>query len=184
MGFSETVKQAAKEKAHYSCCWCQRRDLFLEVHHILPQAEDGEDTIDNAAPLCPLCHEAVGGNAGRRKQLRERRDWWWSRCEKVETQPDFGPLYAEIRPALKKVDQLLEGVHAGQEDLRYLKDAVTELQRIQIGQVFAATTVEQVAFATGSVSGGGRLIGIGAHGTGTYLPPSESDDDNEKPPPE
>ena len=29
---------------------------FLEVHHIVPLSEDGDDTIENAAALCPNCH--------------------------------------------------------------------------------------------------------------------------------
>jgi len=31
---------------------------FLEVHHIIPLSEDGPDTVDNAAALCPNCHRA------------------------------------------------------------------------------------------------------------------------------
>ncbi|MBB1125910.1 HNH endonuclease [Thiospirillum jenense] len=29
---------------------------FLEVHHIIPLKEGGEDTIDNVVALCPNCH--------------------------------------------------------------------------------------------------------------------------------
>ena len=29
---------------------------YLEVHHIVPLSEDGEDTVDNAMALCPNCH--------------------------------------------------------------------------------------------------------------------------------
>lgn len=29
---------------------------FLEVHHQIPLAEDGEDTVENALALCPNCH--------------------------------------------------------------------------------------------------------------------------------
>lgn len=31
---------------------------FLEVHHVIPLAEDGPDTITNAIALCPNCHRA------------------------------------------------------------------------------------------------------------------------------
>ena len=31
-------------------------DPFLEVHHVVPIAEGGPDTIDNAVALCPNCH--------------------------------------------------------------------------------------------------------------------------------
>jgi len=32
---------------------------FLEVHHIIPLAEGGDDVMSNAAALCPLCHREL-----------------------------------------------------------------------------------------------------------------------------
>ena len=32
------------------------KKLYLEVHHIIPLAEGGDDTIENAIALCPNCH--------------------------------------------------------------------------------------------------------------------------------
>jgi 5-methylcytosine-specific restriction endonuclease McrA len=29
---------------------------YLEVHHIIPLSENGEDSVDNAIALCPNCH--------------------------------------------------------------------------------------------------------------------------------
>ena len=29
---------------------------YLEGHHVKPLSEKGEDSIDNVAALCPLCH--------------------------------------------------------------------------------------------------------------------------------
>lgn len=55
MAFSEKVKKQAREKACFRCVICHRP--FVEVHHILPQAEDGADTLENAAPLCAECHD-------------------------------------------------------------------------------------------------------------------------------
>lgn len=43
---------------------------FLEVHHIIPLAENGADIVENAAALCPNCHRAC--HYGREAdQLRE-----------------------------------------------------------------------------------------------------------------
>lgn len=49
MGFSEKVKEEARRKSGFRCVICQ--EPFVEVHHIIPQSEGGEDTIENAAPL-------------------------------------------------------------------------------------------------------------------------------------
>ncbi len=32
---------------------------YLEVHHVVPLSEDGDDTFINAAALCPHCHREV-----------------------------------------------------------------------------------------------------------------------------
>ena len=59
------------------------RDLFLkdddtpylEVHHVVPLAEGGDDTLVNAAALCPHCHRALHFGKGRmakRGALAER----------------------------------------------------------------------------------------------------------------
>lgn len=56
MGFSEKVKEEARRKSGFRCVICQ--EPFVEVHHIIPQNEGGEDTIENAAPpLECICRE-------------------------------------------------------------------------------------------------------------------------------
>jgi 5-methylcytosine-specific restriction protein A len=32
---------------------------YLEVHHVVPLAEGGEDSIENATALCPNCHREL-----------------------------------------------------------------------------------------------------------------------------
>ena len=53
------------------------------MHHILPQAEGGPDSEDNAAPLCPSCHRIYGGNPELRARIREMRDAWYEMCERL-----------------------------------------------------------------------------------------------------
>mgnify|MGYP001369933802 FL=1 len=53
-----------KQRADGVCELCEKegpfldRDNqpFLEVHHIVPLADGGPDTVDNAVALCPNCH--------------------------------------------------------------------------------------------------------------------------------
>lgn len=80
MSFSEKVKIEAKKKAGFRCVICQ--EPFVEVHHIIPQKEGGEDTINNAAPLCSRCHDLYGDNPSKRKQIRQMRDHWYEVMEK------------------------------------------------------------------------------------------------------
>jgi hypothetical protein len=43
---------------------------YLEVHHIVPLAEGGDDTMANAAALCPRCHRELH-HGKRRSELRK-----------------------------------------------------------------------------------------------------------------
>ena len=80
MAFSEKLKISVRRRAHGACCIC--RGVGVEVHHIVPQEDDGPDTEENAAPLCPSCHEMYGANSTKRKLIREMRDIWYELCEK------------------------------------------------------------------------------------------------------
>lgn len=87
MAFTEFLKLSVKKKSHFCCSLCHV--LGVEVHHIVPQSENGEDTEDNAAPLCPSCHETYGANASKRKFIREARDFWYELCsQRFSKDPD------------------------------------------------------------------------------------------------
>jgi 5-methylcytosine-specific restriction protein A len=51
-GFCERCKKQAPFKK-------RNRDWYLEVHHIIQLANDGDDTVDNALGLCPNCHREL-----------------------------------------------------------------------------------------------------------------------------
>ena len=78
MPFPEPVKLSVRKRAHHQCCLCKA--VGVEVHHIIPHNEGGPDTEDNAAPLCPSCHEVYGANPTKRKMIRETRDTWYEIC--------------------------------------------------------------------------------------------------------
>lgn len=63
---SVAVMAAALARANGTCANCGMSGpfkcadgrFFLEVHHIIPLSEGGEDTLRNAVALCPNCHRA------------------------------------------------------------------------------------------------------------------------------
>ncbi|MGD0105543.1 MAG: HNH endonuclease signature motif containing protein [Rhodopila sp.] len=69
MAFPERLKLAVKKRADFRCCLCHT--LYVEIHHITPQQEGGPDDEDNAAPLCPTCHETYGANPEKRKFIKK-----------------------------------------------------------------------------------------------------------------
>jgi len=75
MAFSESLKKEVRRKSDGRCIICHRP--FVDIHHIIPQNENGSDTIDNAVALCAYCHDLFGDSPSKRKQLKELRDSWY-----------------------------------------------------------------------------------------------------------
>lgn len=79
MAFKESLKEIVRKKSDGRCVICCKP--FVEIHHIIPQSENGPDTIDNAVALCAYCHELLGDSPSKRKKLKEMRDSWYEIVE-------------------------------------------------------------------------------------------------------
>jgi hypothetical protein len=91
VGFSEATKLKVKRKAAFRCCRCH--EVGIEVHHIVPESEKGPNTLANAAPLCPSCHDRFGDNPKKRKEITQMRDFWYEVVrEKYPTGPETSRL--------------------------------------------------------------------------------------------
>lgn len=86
MGFSSSVKEKAYIASARRCCVCKKfAGRNIEVHHIIQAADGGEDTFDNAIPLCFDCHAEAGHYNPRHpkgakytpNELRVHRDKWY-----------------------------------------------------------------------------------------------------------
>ncbi len=87
MAFSAKVRRDALVHAARHCCVCHRyKSVNIEVHHIDPPGDGGNDDIDNAIALCFDCHASAGhynskhpkGSAYSRSELRKARECWHS----------------------------------------------------------------------------------------------------------
>ena len=115
MAFSESLKLSVRRRAHFRCCVC--RSVGVEIHHVQPQENGGPDTEENAAPLCPSCHEIYGANPTKRKFIREARDFWYEQCG--ATQSSGGLSAADLNAALAPV--------ATKSDLEEIKGQLSRL---------------------------------------------------------
>jgi len=104
MPFSEEIIAIVRRKSHYSCCLC--KTLYVEIHHIIPEKESGTDTEENAAPLCPSCHEIFGVDPSKRKFITEARDTWYEICKKrfVSDQTQISELKDLLGEVVTKKD--------------------------------------------------------------------------------
>ena len=61
MGFSQKIKEDILVASARHCCVCRRyRGVKIEIHHIKPEEQGGEDSFENAIALCFDCHADAG----------------------------------------------------------------------------------------------------------------------------
>jgi hypothetical protein len=146
MDFSEETKKIVRKKAMFKCCFCQSLDI--EIHHIIPEKEDGCNDISNGAPLCPNCHERYGNDPSKRKRIIEARDNWYEVVQKMY--PDNRELL-KLEDISTKLDKLKQN-QINLEDFKLeLKEFANEMiNNITLGS--AATTASGIANASISPS--------------------------------
>lgn len=149
MPFPQAVKLQAKQRANFRCVVCH--EPWVEVHHIIPEAQDGPDTLDNAAPLCATCHHRYGDNPALRKQLREMRDWWWQLCADTAATSAFVQLSRQL-------DELRADSLSGHRDQSHVLGQVKTLLinhfRSAQEAIDSTSTVGQALAASSSYSTG------------------------------
>lgn len=86
MGFGKEVKEKVLVASARHCCICHKSTgINIEVHHIQQAADGGNDTFENAIPLCFDCHSNVGHYNARHpkgtkftiSELQKHRDDWY-----------------------------------------------------------------------------------------------------------
>ena len=106
MAFSEDVRSKVLLWSDRHCCLCKKAcGVNIEVHHLIPEEQNGGDEIDNAIPLCFECHGSVQhynskhpiGTKYKVDELRKRRDQVYDEF----TRHLVPPIHYEITQALQ-----------------------------------------------------------------------------------
>ena len=126
MPFDDKIKIEAMKKAAFSCCVCRKSSVSIEVHHIIPQSQGGDDSIENAAPLCPNCHSDYGNNVDKRKRIKQMRDCWYDTVEKMYSgnnvsPEDIGKIHGLLQYVYLKQDSIINRQSKHDSDLEKLK---------------------------------------------------------------
>jgi hypothetical protein len=108
VAFPPSVVERLLVACHRHCCICHKpAGNKMEIHHIVPKAEGGEDSEENGIPLCFNCHAEVEHYnpqhpRGRRftaTELREHKKQWFAICARApweETLREPSGAVAEI----------------------------------------------------------------------------------------
>lgn len=106
MPFNEKTKEDAMVACGRRCCICHEYcGNKMEVHHIVPQKDGGEDTFENAIPLCFNCHAEVAsyntnhpkGVKFSKSELTRHRDNWYNCIKQGNTKDDTIPPLKLLR---------------------------------------------------------------------------------------
>lgn len=151
MPFPLKVKEDALVNSARRCCLCREfAGVATNVHHIIPEADGGPDTLENAIVLCLKCHADVGhynprhpiGNKYSPTELRRHRDEWWRICrEPPALQPAPGPTGKQaeiIEEIYGKVNRLYAAVHSYVKGLECSSEGTKEEKHA----VVASTSAE------------------------------------------
>jgi hypothetical protein len=93
--FLPAIKEQARRLAFFKCCYCHERQGD-HVHHLQPQEDGGDGSLDNAVLLCVLCHDRYGHRSDKRQQLRQARDQWYEIVADRYGAPDVAKLESTI----------------------------------------------------------------------------------------
>jgi hypothetical protein len=90
MPFPQKIKEKALVACGRCCCICHNFcGTKIEVHHIHEESEGGENTFNNAIPLCFNCHADMKsydfqhpkGNKYSESELKQHRDLWYEKIK-------------------------------------------------------------------------------------------------------
>lgn len=137
MDFSEETKRTIRKKAMFKCCFCQSLDI--EIHHIVPEKEEGSNDISNGAPLCPNCHERFGNDPNKRKRIIEARDNWYEIVER---------MYPDNRE-LKRTENI------SSELIKYQQNQINLEDFRQALKEYANETINNMTFGTAVTTASG-----------------------------
>lgn len=127
MGFSKEVKEEIFVRCARHCCVCRKVvGLNIEVHHIKPRSQGGEDTFENAIALCFDCHANAGhyfaghpkGSKLSPSELIKHKESWFKIVEtnKIKPPPEH---FIEVLINNRKLEDKFHPVFV-REETRYI----------------------------------------------------------------
>ncbi|PIR43382.1 hypothetical protein COV24_02975 [candidate division WWE3 bacterium CG10_big_fil_rev_8_21_14_0_10_32_10] len=90
MSFTRSDKDKLLAQTRRRCCICYKFcGVKIEVHHIIQEADGGENSLDNAIPVCFECHAEINhynprhpkGNKFTPEELKLHKKQWFEICK-------------------------------------------------------------------------------------------------------
>lgn len=116
MAFSSDVAERLLVACHRHCCLCHKwAGSRMEIHHIIPRSEGGDDSEENGIPLCFDCHAEVHsynpkqpmGRRIRPSELRKHKRQWFAIVTRSPWSQQAVTLDIDVDAREASVEQLL-----------------------------------------------------------------------------
>ena len=133
MPFSEDIKIKALVSCGRKCCVCHKFcGNNMEIHHIKAKADGGEDSFENAIPLCFDCHAEVRQYDSRHpkgikfseKELVLHRDNWYKKIKQENQQDKVSKEPMKMHHEKNYQHIMLHKANTGNDILFYLEGAL------------------------------------------------------------
>ena len=114
-GFNRKEVADLLTRCHRRCCICHRFcGVKMETDHIVPQSQGGDESIDNALPVCFECHAEIHsynpkhprGRMYTPEELRAHKEQWLDTCERHPTVLVAAGRLVEVGPIQALLDEL------------------------------------------------------------------------------
>jgi len=124
LSFSNKIKEEILVASARHCCVCHRhKGVKVEVHHIVPKEQGGEDVYENAIALCFDCHSDAGhyyakhpkGTKFSPSELRRHKEEWF-KIVKANNIPQKEECLIHARYLVTKEFEILKEL--SQKDLK------------------------------------------------------------------
>jgi hypothetical protein len=106
MPFSEKIKEEVRHRSRNCCVICKKFFRPCEVHHIIPEAQSNDNTLENAVLLCRNHHDEFGHKTEFINYIKKEREKWYNYCEKY--MPDGDKINERFEKIEKTVGVLEE----------------------------------------------------------------------------
>ncbi len=123
---------------HRRCCICHRFcGVKIEMDHMLPQAEGGDDNISNAIAVCFECHAEIHsyndshprGRKFRPEELHKHKDQWLAICRERPSELLAASRNADVGPLQALVDELTFNHQVANDTLNICPFMMDQLKR-------------------------------------------------------
>ena len=106
MPFSEKIKEEVRYRSRNCCVICKKFFRPCEVHHILPEALGGPNTIENAVLLCRNHHAEFGHNSEFVDYITKEREKWYEYCERYMPNGDkINQRFEKMEAHIKSLEE-------------------------------------------------------------------------------